>query len=44
MEFLIEYGLFLAKAITTVLAILVVVTGCAAVAMRQKDLRTSNWR
>ncbi len=36
MEFLIEYGLFLAKAMTIVVAILIVVTGCAAVAMRQK--------
>ncbi len=36
MEFLIEYGLFLTKAITIVVAILIVVTGCAAVAMRQK--------
>ena len=44
MEFLIEYGLFLAKAITIVLAILIVVGGIASVAMRQKNLRTSNWR
>ena len=36
MEFLIEYGLFLAKAITIVLAILIVVGGIASVAMRQK--------
>ncbi len=36
MEFLIEYGLFLAKAITIVVAILIVVTGCAAIAMRQR--------
>jgi len=36
MEFLIEYGLFLAKAITIVVAILIVLTGCAAVAMRQR--------
>lgn len=37
MEFLYEYGLFLAKAITLVGAILVVVGGIAATAMKQKS-------
>ncbi len=36
MEFLIEYGLFLSKVITIVIAILIAVAGCAAVAARQK--------
>ena len=36
MEFLIEYGLFLAKAVTIVIALLVVIAGCAGIAMRQK--------
>ena len=36
MQFLVEYGLFLAKAITIVTAILIVAGGLAALAHRQK--------
>lgn len=37
MEFLFEYGLFLAKAITVLVAVLVVITAIVGAAQRQKD-------